>query len=155
MRKRLLFMITALAVSGLMVLPSVAFAGHRIQDNGSGTVTLNRTDEGNTPEQATGTATFKVSSSGDGWYNMQMKLNVKNLPKKAGKVYEAWLEDTNSDSKDPVGAFQTTNSGSGGFTVNQRINWFTPYDEVTVSSENRNDSNPNQNGPVVLRGVTD
>lgn len=153
MRKRLLFITTAVMLAGLMVMPSVALAGKRIQDNGGGTVSLDSVGS-ETPEQATGTANFDLQTSDDGWYKVQMKLKVRNLPERAGQVYESWLVDTKKGQEfdNPVGAFQTDNDGDGGFTVTQRMNFFAPYDQIIVTSERRNDEDPQRNGPVVLRG---
>ena len=151
MRKRLLFVATAVMLTGLIVMPSVALAGARIQDNGGGTVSLDRVGE-ETPEQATATAKFDLDSNDQGWYRMQMELRVRNLPERAGKVYETWLVDTDSDTDDSVGAFQTDNDGDGGFTVTKRIVFFAPYDKIIVTSEQKNDTNPTRDGPVVLRG---
>ncbi len=154
MRKRLLFIVTAVMLTGLMVMPSAALAGARIQDNGGGTVSLDRVGE-ETPEQATGTANFDLDSNDQGWYRMRMQLRVRNLPERAGQVYETWLVDTNTQTDDSVGAFQTDNDGDGGFTVTKRIVFFAPYNEILVTAERRNDEDPTRNGAVVLRGNMD
>ena len=151
MRKRLLFITTAVMLAGLMAMPSMALAGARIQDNGGGTVSLDSVGE-ETPEQATGTASFDLDSADDGWYRMEMKLRVRNLPQRAGQIFESWLVDTDTKTDDSVGAFQTDNDGDGGFTVTKRIVFFAPYNQIIVTSERRNDEDPTRNGPVVLRG---
>jgi hypothetical protein len=158
MRKRLLFMITALMLVGVMVVPTIASAGDRIQDTGEGTVTLDKADGTDTPQQATGTAKFDLNASEGGWYKMKMKLDVENLPKRAGKVYEVWLTDTETgdsngeDINQPIGAFQTDNKGDASISVTKPIVFFAPYNQINVSSEDRNDEDPGLNGPIVLRG---
>ena len=150
LRKRYLFLATAIMLTAVMVGPGTAFAGARIQDEGRGTVSLDRV--GDAPEQATGTARFRLRTTGDGWYRMEMRLRVRNLPERAGQVYETWLRDSNTNHDDSVGAFQTDNNGDGRFDVGKRIVFFAPYDKIVVSSERRNDSDPSLNGPVLLEG---
>lgn len=150
MRKRILFIFTALTLVSALIVPSLALAGARIQDNGSGTVSLD--GEGDAPEQATGTAKFNLDTSDDGYHKVKMELKVRNLPERAGRVFETWLRDSETDFDNPVGAFQTDNDGDGGFSVTMRTNFFAPFDEILVTSEERNDTNPQRNGEVLLRG---
>ncbi len=154
MRKRLLFVATAVMLTGLIVMPSVALAGARIQDNGGGTVSLDRVGE-ETPEQATATAKFDLSTNDQGWYRVQMQLRVRNLPERAGKVYETWWVDSENNVDQSVGAFQTDNDGDGGFTVTKRVVFFAPYNLIVVTAEEKNDENPARSDDIVLQGNMD
>ena len=151
LRKRVLFIATTMMLVGLLAVPSMVLAGARIQDEGRGTVSLDSV--GDAPEQATATAEFDLDSSDGGWYRVQMQIRVRNLPERAGRVFETWWRDRDSGAETSVGAFQTDNDGDGGFTVTKRVVFFAPYNEILVTSERRNDSDPNRNGPVLLRGV--
>ena len=153
MRKRILFIFTALTLVAAMIVPSMALAGAQIQDDGSGTVSLD--SEGDAPEQANGTAKFDLDTNDDGWHKVRMELKVSNLPERAGQVFETWLRDSEADFDNPVGAFQTDNDGDGGFTVSWRSNFFAPFDEILVTSEERNDTDPKLSGEVLLRGTLD
>ncbi len=150
LRKRYVFLATAMVLIGLLTIPSVALAGKRIQDEGRGTVSMDSV--GDAPEQATAVAKFDLDSSDGGWYRVQMKIRIQNLPQRAGRVFETWWRDSNREIDDSVGAFQTDRNGDGGFTVTKRVVFFAPFDEILVTSERRNDSDPTRNGPVLLRG---
>lgn len=150
MRKKYFYLVTALVMVGLMVAPTGALAGKRIQDEGRGTVSLDSV--GDAPEQATGVAKFTLDSSDSGVYKVQMSLDVENLPERAGQVYQAWLVDTDTGFRDPIAAFQTDNDGNADISATQRVNFFAPYNEIVVTSERRNDSDPGLNGEEVLKG---
>lgn len=158
MRKRFLFVITALALTLMMLIPSAAFAGAEIQDTGKGTVSLDSQD--GAPEQANGTAKFTLKSSDSGTYKVTLDLDINNLPERAGKVYQVWLQDTQATDgnnggtgfNDPWGAFQTDNDGDAQLDVTKHVVFFAPYDEIVVSTEERNDEDPSLNGLIVLRG---
>jgi len=150
LRKRYLFLATAMVLIGLLTVPSMVLAGVEIQDEGRGTVSLNSV--GDAPEQATATAEFDLDTDDGGWNKVRMKLKVRNLPERAGRVFETWWRDSETGFEDPVGAFQTDNDGDGGFTVTKRVVFFAPYNEILVTSERRNDTEPKRNGPVLLKG---
>ncbi len=150
LRKRYLFLATAVVLIGLLTVPTMVLAGARIQDEGRGTVSMESV--GDAPEQANGTAKFDLDTHDDGWHKVKMELRVSNLPERAGRVFETWLRDGETGFEDPVGAFQTDNDGDGGYTTSYRVNFFAPYEEIIVTSERRNDTDPKRNGPVLLRG---
>lgn len=151
MRKKYFYLVTALVMVGLMVAPTGALAGKRIQDEGRGTVSLDSV--GDAPEQATGVAKFTLKSSDNGVYTVKMSLDVENLPKRAGQVFQTWLVDTDTGFRNPILAFQTDNDGDSDESATQRMNFFAPYDKIIVTSERRNDSDPSANGPEVLDGT--
>jgi hypothetical protein len=153
MRNRIFLILTVAALSASLVLPSAALAGSQIQDNGKGTVTLNPVDN-QAPEQASGTANFKVQETPDGLYNFSVSLEISHLPRKAGKAFVFWLVDSDSGAQIPLGAFQTNKSGTLDKTTKTQtaILSFKPYDKVIVTSEKLNKEETLKSGPVVLQG---
>ena len=137
----------------MLALPAGVFAGARLQDEGSGTISLNRV--GNVPEQASGTAKFKVTSSDDGFYKVKLNLDVKNLPEKAGNVFAVLLTDSSENFANPIGVFQTDSDGDGDLTVTTKIVSFVPYDQIQVTSVPKNSDDPKSDSNVVLQGALD
>ena len=151
MRKRYIFAATAIGLIGLLVMSGgVAVAGHKIQDTGSGTVTLDR--ENGAPEQASGTAKFTLTDETEGFHTVKVTIKVKDLLRKSGNVYEAWLRDNQTDFDHPLKTFQTDDDGDRSTSVTTSVPHFAEYDEVLVTTERKHDENPTRNGTVVLRG---
>lgn len=142
-----LLMLAVFAV-GLWVAP--AFAGHRIQDNNGGKVSLESRDD-DVPEQATGLATFTLKPMNDGLNKMTVKLNVRNLPERAGRVYEVWL--VNFDGTDlNLTAFDTDNDGDATTTVTRNVVNMAPYDRIIVTKKRRQSFQTSRTGDTVLSG---
>jgi len=142
-----LLVLAAFAV-GLWVAP--AFAGHRIQDNNGGKVSLESHD-GDIPEQANGLADFKLEPTDEGINKMTVKINVRNLPERAGRVYEVWL--VNFDGPDlNLTAFDTDNDGDATTTVNMNIVNMAPYDRIIVSKKRSDSFQTSRSGETVLEG---
>ena len=151
MRKRVVLIATALSLVALLALAGAALAqGNKIQSTGSGTVTLDR--EGGAPDQATGTARFTLDEKAAGYNSLKVKLTTDQLLPEAGKVYQVWLRDTDTDHNDSVATFQTDNDGNRTLTATETIPHFAQYDEIVVTTEDQNDEDPTLNGEVVLRG---
>lgn len=153
MTRKLVAFLTALLLVFGLTFAAPALALHAIQDEGGGTVSLDRTGEGdNVPEQASGVATFRVSSSSEGFYHLKVKITTDALPEKSGRIYEAWLADSDTDTALNLGAFDTDNEGEGELEVTRTINNLADFDRVIVSREAVNDPDPRVNGPIVLEG---
>ncbi len=150
MRKRYLSLTTAVMLVVALAMGGTALAGHRIQDEGRGTVSLDRV--GDAPEQANGTAKFKLTEDEDGVNRLKVKLTVRNLPERAGRVFEVWLTDNDTSHDDSIGVFQTDNDGDGQLSITRSMTHFSQYDEIVISSEKKQDKDPTINGPVLLRG---
>lgn len=151
LRKRYLLLATAIMLVAALALPGgIALAGHRIQDQGKGSVTLDRED--GAPEQATGTAKFTLTDEAAGYHKVTVELEVEKLLPRAGNVYQAWLRDGGKNYDDAFATFQTDRDGDKTVTSKTSVPHFAEYDEVIVSTERKHDSDPTRNGEVVLRG---
>ena len=151
MSKRAVFVITALSLVVLLAMTGgVALAGHKIQDTGSGTVTLDRED--GAPEQATGEARFTLTDETGGYHKLATTLEIKKLLPKSGNVYQAWLRDKDKDYSDALVTFQTDRDGDRTVTVKGSVPHFAEYDEIVVTGEEKHDEDPTLSGEVVLRG---
>lgn len=151
MRKSILLLTIVALVTGLY-LTGVAVAAHKIQNTGRGTVTLNRNPEAqDVPENASGTARFRVTTKADGFYKLRVRIRVTGLPEQAGKIYEVWLKDDPNTNGKPyvlsLGTLQTNTGqkGNGSLTISRTINKLSPYDEIVVTREDKNDDDPNPN----------
>jgi hypothetical protein len=159
MRKSILLLTIVTLVAGLY-LAGVAVAAHKIQNTGKGTITLDRNpNASDVPENASGTARFRVTTKADGFYKMRVRVRVTGLPEQAGKVYEVWLRDKDNDYNLSLGTFQTNGgqTGKGGLTITRTITKLSPFDEIVISRETKNDDNPTINtgtndDNIVLKG---
>ena len=151
-RKVVAFLTALLLVFGTMfVAPALAF--HAIQNEGSGTVSLNRADGAKrVPEQASGLARFQVRPSSQGFYSVRVRMEVESLPERAGRVYEVWLVDDETGAELNLGVFDTDNNGDGELSVSRTFNNLSQYDRIIVTTEDANDLDPRRDGPVVLEG---
>lgn len=154
MRNRIVLILTAIALAVLMVAPTMALAGARIQDEGEGTVTLNAVGE-DTPEQATGTVKFKLTKVDAGYVKLSYDAKVRNLPRKAGRVYVAWLVDEKTGFSRPMGVFQTDRDGDAERSGSGQAVFFAPFNKIQVTSEELNDQDPKKSDQVVLEGTLD
>ena len=154
MRNRIVLILTAIALAALMVAPSMVLAGARIQDEGEGTVSLDSVGE-DTPEQATGTVKFELKKVDDGYVKLSYDAEVKNLPRKAGRIYVAWLIDDETGFSRPLGVFQTDRDGDAKRSGSGQAVFFAPFNKIQVTSEELNDQDPGRSGPVVLEGTVD
>ncbi len=150
MTVKLLAVLVALSMTFTLILAAPALAFHAVQDEGTGTISLNPVDD--VPEQANGVATFRVRSDSDGFYFMKVRIRVKSLPERAGRVYEVWMIDDNTNHNLNLGVFDTDNDGDGSLSVTRTINSLALYDRIVVTSEESNDFDPGSEGTVVLEG---
>ena len=151
-RKVVVFLTALLLVFGVMFAgPVLAF--HAIQDEGRGTISLNRAEGAKrVPEQASGTVTFRVKASSQGFYHVRGKIEVSSLPERAGRVYEAWIVDDETGDELNLGVFDTDNDGDGELSFNRTVNNLAQYDRVVVTTEDLNDLEPRLDGPAILEG---
>ena len=139
-----------LSAFGVGLGAAPALAGHRIQDNNGGKVSMESRD-GDVPEQATGVANFKLKSTDDDVHKMTVKINVRSLPERAGRVYEVWL--INFDGPDlNLTAFDTDNDGDATTTVTMNIVNMAPYDRIIVSKKRSDSFQTSRSGETVLEG---
>ncbi len=151
-RKVVAFLTALLLVFGtVFVAPALAF--HAIQNEGRGTVSLDRAEGAKrVPEQASGVATFRVRPSSQGFYKVRIRIEVGSLPERAGRVYEVWLVDDETGDELNLGVFDTDNDGDGELSVRRTVNNLSQYDRIIVTTEDTNDLDPRRDGPVVLEG---
>jgi hypothetical protein len=155
---KLIALITALLLILGLVFAGPAAAFHGIQDTGRGLVSLSRpsghkADRDGIPEQAMGVAVFRVRPSAEGFYFVTVRIRVSSLPKKAGRVYDAWLVDNETGGSLNLGVFNTDKKGRGQLTVNRTMNNLYQYDRLVITTEDINSLSPRRNGPVVLTGT--
>ncbi len=152
MRNRIVLILAAIALAVLMVAPTMALAGARIQDEGEGTVTLDARGE-DTPEQATATVKFKLQKVDAGYVKLSYDAEVRNLPRKAGRIFVAWIVDEETGFSRPLGVFQTDRDGNAERSGSGQAVFFAPFNKVQVTSEELNDQDPRKGDQVVLEGT--
>lgn len=142
------FLLLLFSLNGLFAVPAVA--GHRIESQGGGTVTLDaRGDE--VPENATGTAKFDLTDTAEGVGRMTVTLTIQNLPKEAQRVYEVWLLNTDGTDLN-LTSFNTNNDGDAKVTTERNIVNISPYDSIIVSSKRADSFETSRVDNVVLSG---
>jgi len=153
MTRKVVAFLTALLLVFGAVFAAPALAFHAIQDEGKGTVSLDRADGAKrVPEQASGVATFRIRPSSQGFYNVRVRMEIGSLPERAGRVYEVWLVEDETGEELNLGAFDTDNDGDGEISVTRTINNLAQFDRIIVTTEDINDLDPRRDGPVVLEG---
>ena len=85
--------------------------------------------------KASGTASVVATSSSQGDNNVKVILNMKNLPVKDGKTFEAWLVNRNMDKVIYLGSFKATSSGNGYLLFCKRTMNFVPFSYVLVTQK--------------------
>lgn len=151
LRKTISLLVFASFVLGVFASP--VLAGHRIQDNKEGTVSLESTgNHGNNdvPEQASGVAKFKLDPLPEGDARMTVELTVNNLPERAGRLYEVWLTNNTGTSLN-LTAFNTNSNGNAKTTVSRHIVNVAPYDRIVVTRKRRSSFNTSR-GSTILSG---
>ncbi len=139
------------AICCLMVLAGPAQAFHSIQNQGRGFVSLHAVDK-DLPEQAHGTAKFRLKRRASGFYDLTVKVKVRTLHKRAGRVFEAWLVDKETGYALSLGTFNTNNTGNCGFSISRPITNLAQFNRLIITSEKTDDFDPTPNGPVLLEG---
>lgn len=151
MATKVLAVLIALLLAAGLVYTGVALAdANSIQDSGSGTAVLN--SRGEAPEQAHGTIEFDLNDRVDGTYRVRSEIEVRDLPERAGRVYEVWLIDDTTGYELSLTAFNTDNDGDERTTVTRNFVFFAPFDRVVVTSEPRDGRDPTLTGDTVLEG---
>ena len=151
MLKRIISMLvlSAFAMNVVFILP--VLAGHRIQDRGGGTVTLEARDN-DIPENATGTAKFENDKDPDGVNRVKVTVDVENLPKRAQRVYQVWLvNDGGTDLN--LTAFNTDNDGDATVSTTRNIINLAPYDSIKVNTKRIESFSTSRGGDTVLSGL--
>ena len=149
LRKSISALVLASFVLGALAGP--VLAGHRIQDNKEGTVSLESVGHvDDVPEQASGVARFKLDPLPEGDSRMTVTLTVNNLPERAGRVYEVWLTNGSGTSLN-LTAFNTNTNGDAKTTVSRHIVNIAPYDRIVVTRKRRASFNTSR-GQTILSG---
>ncbi len=143
------FMIAIVMI--LAMSAGVAWAGHSIQSKRKGTIKLESTDA----SKASGTVSFKLAADKGGIDKLTINLKVKDLKPRSGYVWELWLTDTETDTAQASGAFQTSKKGKGTLTVKTSVPHFSQYDQAIVTKERQRDVDPTPSGVHVLDGDLD
>ncbi len=147
-RKFVSLLMLASFAAGLLASP--AFAGHRIQDNKGGKVSLESRGR-NVPEQATGLVMFDLQPTDEGVNKMTVEIKVQNLPTRAGRVYEVWfISDNGTDLN--LTAFNTDSDGDATTKVTRNIVNMAPYDAIIVAKKRRDSFSTSRSGRTVLSG---
>ncbi len=143
-----MLLLSAFVMNVVFVLP--VFAGHRIQDAGGGTVTLEARDR-DVPENATGTAKFKIDKKADGVNRMTVTIHVENLPEQAQRVYEVWLISDNGTDMN-LTSFNTNNDGNATTTTKRGVINLAPFDSIKISTKRIESFGTSRTGDTVLSG---
>lgn len=129
---------------------ATSWAGHRIQDNNGGTVSL-ESDDNDVPEQASGTVKFNLKHNPDGVNEITVDIKVNDLPRKAGRIYEVWLVDFDGNDLN-LTAFNTDSDGNDETKVTRNIVNMAPYDRIVVTTKRRDSTSTSMSGNTVLEG---
>lgn len=97
---------------------------------------------------ASGTADIKVKEK-DGFHEVKIKVDVKNVELMEGYVLEGWLVDEDTGYKLSTGGFTVDSDGDGKMRFKQNLVNFDLYDLVVITAEPAGDVNPNPNTPIV------
>ncbi|HEB12973.1 MAG TPA: hypothetical protein ENI11_04805 [Actinobacteria bacterium] len=143
------FIVTIVLI--LAMSAGVAWAGHTIQDKRKGTIKLESTDA----SKASGTVTFKLTTDKGDIDKLNINLKVKDLKPRSGYVWQLWLKDTETDTAEAAGAFQTNKKGKGTLTVKTSVPHFSQYDQAVVTKEKQRDVDPTPSGVEILEGDLD
>ena len=82
---------------------------------------------------------------------MTVRVNVQNLPTRAGRVYEVWLVNFSGTSLN-LTAFNTDSNGDATTKVTRNIVNMAPYDRIIVSKKRRDSFSTSRSGRTVLSG---
>ena len=143
------FLIAIFILSAQAVSP--VSAGHRIQDTGRATISLEPNPRRDIPESATGIARFRLNKGTEGVSRLNVTVTVKNLPERARTVYEIWLVDLHGRSLN-LSAFNTDNNGNAKVTIGRNIITMAPYDLIVVRDKRRETFRTDITGRILLSG---
>ena len=88
-----------------------------------------------------------------GLYDVEIRLQLIDLAKEQGQVYEGWLVDEDSGYKLSMGAFAPSNAGRANYKFKQQMVNFMIYDEIVITRESSNDENPMPNEVVLTTSL--
>lgn len=141
--------IFGLAIILWIALAAPALAGHRIQDSGGGTISLE--SRGRAPRQASGLAEFKFTKRSGGANGLSIDVKVETLFRRSNKVFEVWLVDEDGGWKS-LTVFTTNGDGDADVKIRRNIASLAPYDRIVVTEEDRNGFDTESDEETVLSG---
>ena len=84
-----------------------------------------------------------------GLHDVEIRLQLIDLPVVEGKAYEAWLVDSESGNKLSMGAFVPSNSQRANFKFKSQMINFEIYDSILVTRESLGDEDPSEDEVVL------